>query len=508
MNEHDLIDIIGEADGEQVRRAGMTKKRRRLGWITGIAASFLLVAGVGFLLSHMGGGAGGGGDSDLRYMNYAGPVFPLTVLGDADGITAVRSIDFDFSPYIRVEKEFETSTGEIETHMRYASEANVTDRYVLTNDSAEENTLTLLYPFAGSLGETEHHPAVTVDGAAVDSVFYAGPYAGGYMGAWGGSREEVENGSSNFDLPECYEDYERLLGDGQYLLSAMDEFPVLDQPVTVYRLSDYTVNVGEEATNPTLQMSFYIDFDKTDVLTWHMNGGRWDQETGYRGCSTSDIERRPNASPENREPEDSYVILLGEDIESYTLQGYRDGGCDEGEEVDGIGCTVTRWETTLGEILRELALERHEELREGEEMFLGLIAELMTMSGPLAESGADRYSDGMLESIVSEVRIHERVMYHAFEVTIPAGGSVTVEAVTVKNESMDYIGDDKGKDGYDMATTLGTSLDFTQQTASISRCDNITIVAQNFGFDPDGGITEVTLDQTVPHYWMEIRVKE
>ena len=144
----------------------------------------------------------------------------------------------------------------------------------------------------------------------------------------------------------------------------------------------------------------------------------------------------------------------------------------------------------------------------GEETFLGLAAELLTMNGPLAENGVDRYDEGMLDSIVGEVRIHKRVMYFAFDVTVPAGGSVTVEALTVKDESMDYIGDDKGKDGYDMATTLGTSLSFTEQTASLSNGDNIEIVAQNFGFDLAGGVTEVTLDQSVPHYWLEIKVKK
>ncbi len=508
MNEHDLIDIIGEADERQVQRAGEKKRRRRTGWAVGLAACFMLAAGAGFLLSNTGGSAGGGGDGDLRYMNYAGPVLPLTALGDTADITAERHIDFDFSPYIPVEDEYETSTGEIETRMRHYSQAKVTDSYVLRNDGTEDRTLTLLYPFSGTLGETEYHPSLTVDGETVETAFYAGPYAGGYMGALGASREEVENGSVNLDLPECYEDYERLLSDGCYLASAMDEFPVLDQPVAVYRLSDYVVEVSEEATNPTLQMRFYIDPDKTDVLTWHINGGHWNHETGFCGYSTSDIERRPNASPENREPEDSYIIVLGEDITDYTLQGYRDGGCDEGEEEDGISCTVTRYETTLGEILRELTLEHYDELWMGEETFLGLAAELLTMNGPLAENGVDRYDEGMLDSIVGEVRIHKRVMYFAFDVTVPAGGSVTVEALTVKDESMDYIGDDKGKDGYDMATTLGTSLSFTEQTASLSNGDNIEIVAQNFGFDLAGGVTEVTLDQSVPHYWLEIKVKK
>ena len=80
-----------------------------------------------------------------------------------------------------------------------------------------------------------------------------------------------------------------------------------------------------------------------------------------------------------------------------------------------------------------------------------------------------------------------------------------VEATMLKDASIDYIGDDVGKDGYDMATTLGSNLTFTEQTASISGYDEIEIISQNFGFDLPGGITEVVLDPNQDHYWMEIQ---
>lgn len=93
----------------------------------------------------------------------------------------------------------------------------------------------------------------------------------------------------------------------------------------------------------------------------------------------------------------------------------------------------------------------------------------------------------------------------SFDVTIPAGESITIEATMRKDTSIDYIGDDKGKDGYDMATQLGSNLVFTEQTASISGYDEIEIVGQNPGFDLANGITNLTLDLTQPHYWLEVR---
>lgn len=41
--------------------------------------------------------------------------------------------------------------------------------------------------------------------------------------------------------------------------------------------------------------------------------------------------------------------------------------------------------------------------------------------------------------------------------------------------------------------------------ASISGYDAIEIVSQNFGFDLQNRITEVTLDLSEPHYWLEVR---
>ena len=70
---------------------------------------------------------------------------------------------------------------------------------------------------------------------------------------------------------------------------------------------------------------------------------------------------------------------------------------------------------------------------------------------------------------------------------------------------MDYYGDDKNKDGYDMATQLGSNLTFTEQTASICKHEQIEIIDQNFGFDPKNGITTVPLHLNQEHYWIQVR---
>ena len=139
------------------------------------------------------------------------------------------------------------------------------------------------------------------------------------------------------------------------------------------------------------------------------------------------------------------------------------------------------------------------------ELYLGLTSELLCSYGIIGETPVERYDTGRLEDIFSGAWNDGRVIYFSFDVTIPAGGSITVEAGMPKDASMDYVGKDKGKDGFDMATKLGSNLNFTEQTASICRFEEIEIIAQNFGFDLENGVTKVTLDLNQDHYWLQVR---
>lgn len=509
MRSHDLLDIIGEADDRYIQDAGKERHRLRLNLpglrsLAAAACVALVVFGGLQLLQRKGGdgaNSGSGGGDGLTYMSYAGPVFPLTVQDGGDGLTAAREIEFDFLPYISTDKRTYEFGGKTVVSQRYDDEVIVTDRYTLTNETGADKTVTLLYPFAGNLGQTENSPAVSVDGQATETTIHPGEYAGEFMGVLGGKNQEY--GSENLRHFDDFADYEVLLSDGSYQTAAFDAYPELNQMAYVYRMSDYVYTTDAKATNPTLSMEFYIDYSKTTVLTYGINGASWDTETGYRSCRNSAVEVRPLASEENRYPDDAFVILLGEDIDGYTIQGYRDGGCDAGEEVDDLGCTITRYETTLGEFLLWCIRENYSDT-DGQ-MLYDLTAELLCTHGPLSDSPKARYDSGMLGSMIIEAKQYNRVMYLAFEVSIPAGSSVTVEAVCRKEASMDYTGKDKDRDGYDMATTLGSSLTFMSQSASISNWEEITILDQNFGFDPENGVTRVELDMSVPNYWIQVK---
>ena len=129
--------------------------------------------------------------------------------------------------------------------------------------------------------------------------------------------------------------------------------------------------------------------------------------------------------------------------------------------------------------------------------------------GPTGTAPKERYDFGMLSDIIGEAPTHDRVIYLTFEVTIPAGGTADIGIALQKEASYDFHcgGDDTGIDGWDMVTTLGSTLTFTRQTAAIAGYEDIEIVRQNFGFDPKHGITTVLLDPQVEHYWMDVRKK-
>ena len=117
----------------------------------------------------------------------------------------------------------------------------------------------------------------------------------------------------------------------------------------------------------------------------------------------------------------------------------------------------------------------------------------------------------MLEDIIGETVYHDRIFCLTFDVTVPAGEYAEVRIEQHKEPSFDFYCDNTentGVKGYDMVTKLGSSLDFSGQQAAITGYENIRIVRQNYGFDPEAGITEVELNTDEEYYWIEVAEKK
>lgn len=439
------------------------------------------------------------------FMSYAGPVFPLTTVETDTGLAAERTLTWDFT------------TGAYQDGSPRQWGAAVTDGYTLSNPTDEDVTVTALYPFAGSfLDLAEQRPTVTINGMEIETTLYAGAYAGGFQGVWESNGEDgyqLDGTTLNLESPDSWTDYKALLENGSYLSQALGDAPVLDSPVTVYEFSDFQAPHAQYRA-ATQAIEFTIDQEKTTVLTYGFNGGSWDCDTGWRQYDYF----VPDGVHHNTDLK--LLMVLGEDIGAYTLTGYENGGCER--EIDGVSCTVTRRETTLDAALDELCRYYYNDYagwQYGMEdsaveavpypLFRRTVAELLVQYGVLSgDAMVDRYADGRLDDMVSEAMGHDRVLYLAVPATVPARGSVDITFKLWKGPSFDYGcsgSENVGLQGYDMVTKLGSTLDFTAQTAALANTGNIEIIRQNLGFDLENGVAEVSLDLAQEHYYLEIR---
>ncbi|NMB42171.1 MAG: hypothetical protein GX996_09590 [Firmicutes bacterium] len=469
-----------------------------------IAACAVLVVGIGgimlwqnFLpLGGSSGDAGSGGNGheggSTVFMSYAGPVFPLTLSEQDSKVSADRHITYDFSLAN-------------EDSLRVWG-AGMQDNYILTNHSGQACRVNILYPFAGSFSELEkQQPTIRIDGATVKPTIYPGGYSGEFTGVYG--RDEPD-GSENLKPLDSWEGYKNLLADGSYQENAFSSYPELNQKVTVYEFSDYKAPL-EEYRAATEAISFTIDPAKTTILQYGFEGMMWN-EKGYREYSyfvPDGVTMRA---------ESHLLIVLGDDIGDYSLQGYKNGSTEPGNELDTVSSTVTRYEGVLSDIVSRLIDDYFTQYGDdaglpkgiSKELYFGAVTEFLYQHGTFANKLADRYQDGRLMDIISEVNILGRVFYLEVPVTIPAGGQIAVTANLHKKPSFDFActgSKNVGIQGYDMVTHLGSNLHFGSVAAEITNIRDIEIIRQNFGFDLSAGVTEVALDPAVEHYYLEIK---
>lgn len=480
MNIQLFSNALGNINDKYITEA--LKYRKNITWLKwgAIAACACLIISLGTFLiaslnglpdSNFGFGASAGGsghDESTVFMSYAGPVFPLTALEATGGIQAERNLAFDFNT----------------DRWNYVT---VRDSYTLTNTTDRDITITAVYPHVSSF-RTELRPTVTVNGAETDTALFPGMY------------------SYNDDV-SSWEDYKALLADGAYMKEAFAAYPELNQPVTVYKLTDVTYSGNDPfAEAPTLSISCTIDYDKTAILLYKFNGLTSDRKTGYWNGSLFIHDGRQN--------EEYYMVVLGDDIGEYTVEGYRNGGCHPYDRIDGVSADIERYETTLGEALKTFAQAQYDEwslfssdlpFADGVtfDMYYGEICRAF-----VNKEAYRVYRDSRFDDIFGSVEYYNRVFYRTFEVTIPSHSAAEITVEQTKEASYDYYcaaGENEGVEGYDMVTRLGSTLAFTAQSASLTAPDNVEIVRQNFGFDLERGITQVDLDLSQEHYYLEIK---
>ena len=430
-----------------------------------------------------------GGYYGDAFVRYEGPVFPLYSMEPVSNITVERDIDFGFSPYVDKTQTDTVVMNGVEQTFSYEiheSMSRVTDSYRLVNTTDEDKQITLLYPFVGKLTDTyQEVPVVSVNGKTIEADFKIGPFSGTFTGA--GEQPPVKTTFNISDVKD-WEGYKKLIESG-YIAMTMDELPELDRKVIVYELKDRYAEDFSGA--PYLNISFKADTGKTTIMTYRFNGYSLKNsgERSYGGFIPKEYSSGYGKS--------AYMIVLGEDIGDYTLKAYTNGGCDT--ELEGAGCTIVRYESTLDEILGRLYKEYADEYigysseksddskyifnSISDEYNLGLLAELMGSYGLISDAPVNRYSDGSFEMIAQDALVMNRLMCRSFTVDIPANGEVTVSMQMKKQASINLMNDNTMIDGYDMVTSLGSNLEIKSTKVSLSDTEPVDIPEQDFGFD-------------------------
>ena len=408
------------------------------------------------------------------FMSYAGPVFPLTLAQAEPALSADREVLLDCAPYAE----------------ENAAAITVADRYTIRNDSGEDCTVTVLYPFVSSLSDLDSlRPSLTEDGAAVRSTLYPGAFPGWFGPA--SAEPELAEERWNIRHAESWTEYQTLLT-GSYQADALAPKTLPEQTIYVY---SFTTSGETTANAATLAITVDADPEKTTILTYGINGYGQDEATG-----------RPQYSYFTNEHRQSLHLLavLGQDLTGCAMQGYTDGSCEHGKELDTLEGTVTRTELPLAELLRQIAAAQLGADASADEVkrLAAAAAELLTQYGVCSATPAERYSEGRLDDLLQDAETVQRVCYAAAEITIPAGGTVCVEAVFRKPHSFDFFGFyNELVDGYGIMTTR-SALTLQNQTARLDTHGLVTIYGQSFGFDGQG--SSVPLSADTEYYYLNM----
>lgn len=506
--EERLLQALGDVGDDLIQEAA--GKPKRFPWRSVLATAACLVLAVGVVrLGGFGGMTGGGADGAaitdagepmtalwenknepmvcdaetalqaVEYDVYTGPVMPLTLTKPAQGLEAKRGVVYDFASYTESDPEI------------HRIHTGVTDSYSLSNYTDADMTVTAVYPFMAKLSDHDVLvPEITVDGTEAETELLVGGelYWDGY----------VDSGAK----------LKQVLEDGSYFDGVFEEAPDLSQPVTVYSVTGLTYD-GPVGDRPTLAMEFTADPTRSNALICGGIAVSYDDQSG-------ETQLRMTVE-EFIYGDDIHVILMGEDIDGYTLQGYSDFGCKEGTEVDGFRAEIVRGEMTLREFLTECidwkywgtvyndGLKRCIGSRLTAEALIDETARTMERTGALVNAGP---MNGMLlNDYISNAFYAGRVLYVSFPVTVPAGETVTVTADMVKYAHVLEHGRGEDIHGYDLMTRLGSVLDITEQTVDAVNTENVVFEGGNLGDVLADTDAPVLLDPEGEYYWLHVRMK-
>jgi hypothetical protein len=472
----------------------------------------------------------GGGAGMWFLRGYDPPVMPLTAGSDTSGITAERELTFDLTDtQIYADLNDAWKMGEY-GRMSTVDEVGiieVSDSYTLTNTTDVDKTISLMYPFESGLDFLEGDPfastdyigtkipTVTIDGKAAKPGLIAGDFSGYFSSASYPAKDD----KSNLDEYYSAEDYLTLLGDGSYLKEALEAPKTIGEKVVVYHIYDCgtTYDTVANDTFVTAKASFTLgEGAEANVIGYDRSFGR----TGNK----IEAEFKINNRGEDSDP-DIYITVRGGDIENLKLQGYYHDKNNNWNrtETDEIYYKVERTEKNidddlLNQFITELSADgnlrgAYESYKNGvltDDVIYNAVMKYICKYGEYSDKPIERYLIfGDMASQIDDAVVCERIMYATFDVTIPAGGSVTVNARHRRYADMNVL-DEAGHADYGlyMFTTLGSTLNITSQTVDVIGLPDVDITEGNMGTDVTDGKLHTDIDSKEKVYYLRFVPKK
>lgn len=442
---------------------------------------------------------------------YNPPVLSLIVDGDRTGLRTWRKLTVDYTDDL-----FGDPSREDAPHY-----PRVTDRYVVENNSGRDLTVTLCYPQANNLtASSTALPSITLDGYQQDNT----PLIGGAL-----FPETGNSWTGNFT---AWEDYRDAMDSGDALSSAKAD-PVgtlAGVPVAVYDIvpsQDYE-RIQDSLNDPwsaTLAVECTLSNPEAQVFVYGLDG--------YVPLSEDQLSRRYSFSLNDNAAGLHRIIVVGGTLETGPVTGYTDGSCTQTvPELSGqvsvkenlslsdalLGCvegfyyqpdgSVYYTEDTVQRVLCDLIVN----------YICGPSLSTALYGNPNQGVMADAYAENAafirVEDLISTVSGMLRFLFWTYDVTIPAGGHVVLEATQHVSLSCSLTGDEdnhlviSAPYGFDFAPTLAGSPPLESLELDVIHGDGLTVSESNFNLSFDGYGTAAHLRPTAERYFFSVSGKK
>lgn len=441
----------------------------------------------------------------LSFGDYQYPVMPLTVTGLSDDLNA--------EPALSATREVFVDVAGIEDG--WGNVIDITENYVITNTTTADVTTTLCYPYVADLCLSEYDtlPRMVVSGE------------GGLIGETNAPEEWTITVNQHDVWANMYPYEDEIFSYGDFCKWITEnEGELLEEP-------DWTELKSMVVTEYTFTLLEDPDAEKTKAVEQgHIGNVHWNAYytnpdnvavivDGLSSYGGSEEAGKPvqfiSSSRDVCKGSAMRLVALGGDVEleHFALEYIEDIKANEVDCKTDVEIRTIPLETWLEENIDVIYQKAQD--------FWGPLEEIVTkekltaciwymISDYMEYSAREDFVDLLdVESLGGYTCTQNWLQYLYQQVTIPAGSSleVTVEQHKHNSKNMNY-GQRKANDsgswfGLEVATSLGSDLDFTKQTAQFQLEDSIVVMADNFIPDEAG---EIVLQEDLHYFYYLTRL--